>query len=190
MKAAEWIRQQPLTPLLVLAAHVIGGLVAFPVTLMIIATVIVFGPWWGTGYSLIGATLSALTTFGAGHLLGRDAVRRLSGSLLNRISRALRKSGLMMTITLRIVPVAPFSIINVIAGVSGLRLRDFALGTVVGLLPGVVAIALLADRIAASLRRPDLGSFAALAASVAAVGLGLVFLRRWIRRKRAGKSGS
>ena len=188
IEAAEWIRHQPLTPLLVLAAHVVGGLVAFPVTLMIIATVIVFGPWWGIGYALIGATLSALTTFGAGRLLGRDAVQRLSGSLLNRISRALRKSGLMMVITLRIVPVAPFTIINITAGVSGIRLRDFALGTVVGLLPGVVAISLLADRIAASLRRPDLGSFAALAASVVAVGFGLVFFRRWIRRKRAEKS--
>lgn len=72
--------------------------------------------------------------------------------------------------------------------VSGIRLRDFALGTVIGLVPGVVAIALLADRIAASLQRPDMGSFAALAASVAAVGLGPVFFRRWLRRKRAEKS--
>jgi phospholipase D1/2 len=187
MGAAEWIRQQPLSPLLVLAAHVAGGLVAFPVTLMIIATVVVFGPWWGTGYSLLGSALSAMATFGAGRLVGRDVVRRLSGSLVNRISRTLAQSGLLTVITLRVVPVAPFSIINVIAGVSGIRFRDFVLGTLIGMTPGVVAIGVLADRIAQSLRQPELGSFAALAAAIAAVGLGLVALRRWLRRKRAEK---
>ena len=188
MTAAEWIRQQPLTPLLVLAAHVAGGLVAFPVTLMVIATVIVFGPLWGTGYSLLGALLSAMATFGAGRLIGQDAVRRLSGSIVNRISRTLAQSGVLTIITLRIVPVAPFSIINVVAGVSGIRLRDFVLGTVIGMVPGVAAIAVLADRIADSLRRPDLGSITALTAAVAAVGLGLVGLRRWLKRRRSAKT--
>jgi phosphatidylserine/phosphatidylglycerophosphate/cardiolipin synthase-like enzyme/uncharacterized membrane protein YdjX (TVP38/TMEM64 family) len=184
MAVAEWIRQQPLSPLLVLAVHVAGGLVVFPVTLMIIATVIVFGPWWGPLYSLLGATLSALVTFGAGHFIGREAVRRISGSLVNRLSRKLSRSGLLTVITLRIVPVAPFSVINMIAGVSHIRLKDFLLGTVIGMLPGITAIAVLADRIAESLKQPDLGSFAALGAALAAVGLGLVGLRYWIKRQR------
>ena len=182
---AEWIRQQPLSPLLVLAFHVAGGLVVFPVTLMIIATVVVFGPWWGSLYSLLGATLSALVTFGAGHVAGRETVRRISGSIVNRLSRKLSRSGLLTVITLRVVPVAPFSVINVIAGISHIRLKDFLLGTVIGMIPGVIAIAVLADRIAKSLKQPDLGSLAALGAAVAAVGLGLIGLRHWIKRKRS-----
>jgi uncharacterized membrane protein YdjX (TVP38/TMEM64 family) len=185
LAAAEWIRQQPLAPLLVLAAFIAGGLVTFPVTLMVIATVVVFGPWWGAGYSLLGAVLSALATFAAGRLAGRDTVRRLSGSLVNRVNKTLTHSGLLTIITLRIVPVAPFSMINAIAGVSGIRLKHFALGTIIGMIPGVVAIAFLADRIAESLRRPDMGNFVFLAAAVAAVALGLFGLRRWIRRKRS-----
>ena len=147
--AGEWIRQQPFTPLMVMSAYVLGGLVAFPITLMVIASVIVFGPWWGLAYALAGAELSALVVFGIGRLLGRDAVRRVAGSLLNRISRKLSDSGLAAIITFRIVPVAPFSVINVIAGVSEMRLKDYAVGTFVGMLPGIGAIALLSDRISA-----------------------------------------
>ena len=183
--AGEWIHRQPWTPVLVPAAYILGGMVAFPVTLMIIATVIVFGPWWGLFYALIGSELSALVVFGTGRFLGRDAVRRLAGSLLNRLSHKLSASGMMAVITFRIVPVAPFSVINLIAGVSEIRLRDFALGTFIGMIPGVAAVVLLADRISVSLRLPDLGNFTALCVVVVLVVSGLVGLRRWMRRKHA-----
>jgi len=190
--AAEWIRQQPMTPLLVVAGYVLGGLVAFPVTLMIIATVLVFGTWWGLFYALIGSELSAVAVFWIGRLVGQDTVRRFSGSLINRFSNSLSKSGsgLMAVITFRIVPVAPFSVVNLVAGVSEIRLKDFALGTLVGMVPGVVAIVLLADRIAASLRTPDLGHFTLLAVLALAVVLGLVWLRRWVKGKDKQKHKS
>jgi uncharacterized membrane protein YdjX (TVP38/TMEM64 family) len=116
--------------------------------------------------------------------LGRDIVRRFAGSLLNRLSRKLSDSGLTAIITFRIVPVAPFSVINLIAGVSEIRLKDFALGTFIGMLPGVAAIALLADRISDSFRHPDLVRLAALGVVVLLVGGGLMGLRRWVKRKR------
>jgi phospholipase D1/2 len=186
--AGEWIRRQPLTPLLVIFAYILGGMIAFPVTLMVMATVMVFGPWWGLAYALIGSELSALVVFGSGRLLGRDAVRQFAGSLLNRLSQKLSDSGLTAIITFRIVPVAPFSVINLIAGVSEIRLKDFAIGTFIGMLPGVTAIALLADRISDSLRHPDLGRFTALGVALLLVGGGLVGLRQWVKRKPADRS--
>jgi phospholipase D1/2 len=186
--AGEWIRRQPLTPLLVISAYIFGGMIAFPVTLMVMATSMVFGPWWGLAYALTGSELSALVVFGLGRLLGREAVRRFAGSLLNRLSQKLSDSGLTAIITFRIVPVAPFSVINLIAGVSEIRLKDFAIGSFVGMLPGVAAIALLADRISDSLRHPDLIRFTALGVALVLVGGGLVGLRRWVKRKRAERS--
>jgi phospholipase D1/2 len=186
--AGEWVRQQPLTPVLVMAGYVIGGLVAFPVTVMVIATVLIFGPWWGLLYALSGSELSALVVFGTGRLLGRDIVRRFAGSLFNSVSQTLSDAGLMTVITFRIVPVAPFSVINLIAGVSEIRWRDFALGTFLGMVPGVLTIVLLANRIAKSLRSPYIEQFAALGVTVLAVGAGLMGLRRWIKRHRGKRS--
>jgi phospholipase D1/2 len=184
--AAQWIEASRFAPLLVLVAYVVGGLLVMPITLIIVATVTVFGPWQGILYSLLGAELSALVTFGLGHLLGRDAVRRLAGSRVNSVSRLLASRGALTIITLRIVPVAPFTVINVIAGVSDIRLRDFAIGNLVGMIPGVLAIAFLADRIVAYLREPTLPGIAILFVAVAVVALGLFGLRHWIRARRSG----
>lgn len=185
---AAWIDQQPLAPLLVATVYVVGGLVAMPITLMIIATVIVFGPWVGLLYALAGSWLNAMALFGLGRWMGRETVRHFAGSLLNRLSRKLSESGLWAVITFRVVPVAPFSVINLIAGVSEIRWQDYALGTIIGMLPGIVAIVLLADRIAESLRHPDLTQITLLLASIALVGVGLVALRRWIKHNRSAQT--
>jgi phosphatidylserine/phosphatidylglycerophosphate/cardiolipin synthase-like enzyme/uncharacterized membrane protein YdjX (TVP38/TMEM64 family) len=184
--AAQWIEESRFTPLLVMVAYIVGGILVVPLTLIIVATVTVFGPWLGVLYALLGAELSALVTFGLGHLLGRDAVRRLAGSRVNSVSRLLARRGALTIITLRIVPVAPFTVINVIAGVSEIRLRDFAIGNLVGMIPGVLAIAFLADRILAFLRDPSLLSIAILSVAVAVVVLGLFGLRHWVRSRRSG----
>jgi len=184
---AAWIERHPLTPLLVPTAYVLGGLVSFPVTLMIIATVIIFGPWWGLFYALLSSQLSALVMFLLGRCLGGETVSRFAGGLLNRLNQRLSRSGLLAVITLRIIPVAPFSVINIIAGVSAISLRDFALGSLIGMIPGTVAIVMVADRMAESLQRPDLASFAALLAAIAIAGAGLFGLRQWLSRRQRKK---
>ncbi len=181
--AARWIEAQPYTPLMVPAAYVIGGFLSFPVTLMIIATAVIFGPWMGLVYALLGAEISALVMFAAGRRLGRGLVRRYAGDLLNRLSRKLSDTGLIAVITFRVIPVAPFSVINVAAGASEIRFRDFALGSFIGLIPGTLAVVLVEDRILESLRHPGLGNFGAVAAVVAAAGFGLILLRRRLRSR-------
>lgn len=185
--AGEWLRDRPMTPFWVLAAFVAAGFAIIPVTLLFAATVMVFGPWAGMAYSLVGAELSALACFGVGHALGRDAVRRLAGNRLNRISRKLSERGILTMITLRIVPIAPFSVVNVVAGVSEIRFRDFAIGNFLGMLPGVIGIAFVTDRALASLRDPSMTTvLVALAVLVVvAAGLGLV---RYLFKKRSASS--
>jgi uncharacterized membrane protein YdjX (TVP38/TMEM64 family) len=187
--AVQWMEQTRVTPLLVLGAFVLGGFMVIPLTLMIVATVIVFGPWTGLLYSLVGAELSAVLTFAVGHWLGRDTVSRIAGSQINSVARALSERGLLTVITLRIVPVAPFTVINVIAGVSRIRFRDFALGSLIGLLPGVLGIAFLADSIVASLEEPSANSLLWLLAVIAAVAGMLIGLRHILSRRRSREGG-
>ena len=127
---------------LVIAGFVLGGFVMLPVTILVIATAVTFGPWMGFPYAMLGALASAVATYGAGELLGRDAVRRLAGSRINRISKKLATQGMLTIVTLRIVPVAPFSVINLVAGASHIRFKDFLLGTVVGLAPGTLLLSM------------------------------------------------
>ena len=86
-------------------------------------------PVLGIVYALIGATMSGAMTFAIGRHLSRETVRRLAGRRLNDLSRRLGERGLLAIVFVRVVPVGPFSIVNIVAGASHIRWRDFLLGT-------------------------------------------------------------
>lgn len=184
---ARVIKEYPFSPVLVPATYILLSLLSFPVTLMIMATIVVYGPWLGGAYALVGVLLSAMTMFFLGNFLGKEFIARFSGSLINRINQRLKESGLMAIIAFRIIPVAPFSIINLIAGVSAIQLKDFFWGTFIGILPGIVAIAMVADRLSKSLRQPDMTSYTALFAVVVVAIGGLAFFKKWIQKRRTQK---
>jgi uncharacterized membrane protein YdjX (TVP38/TMEM64 family) len=65
---------------------------------------------------------------------------------LNDLSRRLGERGLLAIVFARVVPVGPFSVVNIVAGASHIGWRDFLLGTVIGLLPGVTVASIFVDR--------------------------------------------
>lgn len=182
---AESIKQLPGSPFVVIGAFVAGSLLVVPVTAMIAVTVLVFGPWLGLVYAFGGSVLGATVTYLAGQALGRETLRRVAGSRLDRLSQALGRRGVLAIVTVRILPVAPFTVVNLVAGATHISLRDFIVGTVLGLAPGIIAAALFIDRILAAIRDPGAGSFAVLGGIVVAVTVGMAILRRSLRRRHA-----
>jgi phospholipase D1/2 len=186
---ASSLKHQPWAPAIVLLGYVVAGFLVVPVTVLIVATVFVFGPWLGSLYALVGASLSAAATYGVGRALGRDVVRRLAGPRLNRLSRLLGARGVVAMVTVRLLPVAPYSIVNLVAGASHIRARDFLAGTAIGLTPGIAGIALFTDRVVAAVREPGALTLAILAAVAVAVVLLAIALRRWLGRRGAVDEG-
>lgn len=177
-------KQARSAPLLTLGVFLVSGLVAFPLTVLIVVCVLVFGPWQGFLYSMLGALLSAMSTYGLGHLLGRNTVRRFAGKKLHELNRRLARRGLMTIIVVRIIPFAPFSVINMIAGASKIRFRDFVIGSAVGMLPGIIGVSLFTDRLAATIQEPDLPAFAILVAVVGVIIVSGWTFWRWEERHR------
>jgi len=163
------LREDPLAPLYAVLAFVGGGFVLFPVTMLVGVTAILFGPVLGSLYALIGATMSGAVTFAIGRQLSRETVRGLAGRRLNDLSRRLGERGLLAIVFVRVVPVGPFSIVNIVAGASHIRWRDFLLGTLIGLAPGVTAASIFVDRVAAAIREPGTSTFVLVAAAGAAL---------------------
>ncbi|APD11284.1 hypothetical protein UC34_13150 [Pandoraea vervacti] len=182
MRAVERIRLMPLAPLMIMAVYVAGTLVMVPVTVLIVVTVVVFGPVAGAAYALAGTSLGAITGYGVGRTLGRDAVQRFGGQRLNALSRQIGNHGLLAMIVLRLMPIAPFTLVNLVVGASRIRLRDCLLGTFIGMLPGILIAAALVDRVAALAQRPSGLTVALLGAVLVLPGMGVVALRRRIRR--------
>jgi len=180
---AEQFKHSAVAPFLTLAAFVLGALMVVPVTAMIAVTVLAFGPILGFSYALVGMTVSALLTFWIGKLLGRHSIQRLAGSRLHQLSRRLAQKGVVAVVMIRLVPVAPFTIVNLIAGASHIRLRDFAFGTVLGELPGLLAISIFVNQISDTIRYPTVTSIGMLAVIALLLFLGSIGLWRWLNKR-------
>jgi uncharacterized membrane protein YdjX (TVP38/TMEM64 family) len=99
----------------------------------------VFGVLKGTLAVLVGATLGAILAFGVGRYVARDWVqRRLEGrEAFTAIDRAVAKAGFTVVLLTRLSPVFPFNLLNYAFGLTGVSLRDYALGSV-GMVPGTL----------------------------------------------------
>jgi phosphatidylserine/phosphatidylglycerophosphate/cardiolipin synthase-like enzyme/uncharacterized membrane protein YdjX (TVP38/TMEM64 family) len=160
---AHRIDGTPFTPLIVIAFYALAGML-IPVTLLIGVTGAVFGPLYGALYAIVGSTASAVLTYLLGRWTGRDTVRRYLGARVNRLSRRIAKRGILAMAIIRILPVAPFTVVNLIAGASHIGLRDYMLGTMLGMSPGIVLTVTFVHHLAAAIRDPSPQTFAILAA--------------------------
>lgn len=191
LAVVAWAREfagRPWAPLLVLGAYTPACLLLFPRPLITLGAVVAFGPLRGSLYALAGILLAALVTYGLGRRLPRRLVRSLAGRRLNRVSRTLRRRGLLAMSAIRLVPLAPFAVIGLVAGAIHIRLWHFMLGTLFGTLPGTVATTLFGGQVEAALRDPGQISYALLAAVVVLLASLSLAVRRWLLgQARKGK---
>jgi uncharacterized membrane protein YdjX (TVP38/TMEM64 family) len=172
-------------PLIALVAYVAGGLLMFPVTVLIALTAMAFGPGLGFLCAAAGSALSAVVTYQIGAIAGRKGLRRLVGRRLNKVSRKLAKRGMLSIVFVRLVPVAPFTIINLVSGASHIRFGDYMLGTAVGMAPGIIVMTLLGDRLRQALQDPSAANLWILVIVVAAwIALSVALQAMLSRRRR------
>lgn len=180
-RLADWLetaRTPVIREALVLAAFVGASLLMAPLTLLVVAAGLLLGPWLGFACAFAGALLSALCGFLLGRVLGRSSLERLSGSRLHRLSRRLADQGVLAVAMLRLVPVAPYTVVNLVAGASHLRLGAFLLGSALGLAPGVLGLAVFSGSLLQALTDPGPGTLLLLVAVAAVLVGGALALRR------------
>lgn len=151
------IDHYPGTLFWVVGAYLLGSLVLFPITILNVATVLTFGPIVGNLYALTGWLASASMGYGLGRRFGMELVHKWLGRRVHRLIRQLENHGFFSVLIMRLVPVAPFTIVNLFVGASGIGFRDFVLASLVGRIPGVVILTLAGAQLEYFLRHPALG---------------------------------
>jgi phospholipase D1/2 len=155
-------------------AFLVAGAIAFPINILVLATAAAFGPWLGALYSAIGSLASALIMYFVGAHFGQARLMRLLGHRARRALEAVRRRGVLAVVTFRIVPVAPFTIVNLAAGASAIAFGDFVVGSLIGMAPGLALVSFMGDRIVAIVSDPTAEEIAILAlAIVGYIGLAL-----------------
>ena len=184
VKLARSLQEMPFTPLAVIAGYVVAGVLMVPVTLLIGVTGIVFGPIAGALYAIAGTVLSAAVTYGIGRGVGKSALRRLLGPRIERWNRQIARGGVIAMIVMRILPVAPFSVVNLIAGALQVGFRNYLIGTLVGMAPGILVTVTFAHHLAETVRRPSMGAITVLAVVASLLIASAIGLQRMFERKR------
>jgi uncharacterized membrane protein YdjX (TVP38/TMEM64 family) len=110
-----------------------------------------FGPFLGSIYTVIGATIGAMIVFSLVKILGREFIVQLLARklpALYRYDQALKKQGFVTVLTLRLIPLFPFSGLNYALGLTAVKFRDYFLATFIGIIPGTILYSHLGSSVA------------------------------------------
>jgi len=185
-KITAWavaLRTNPSRVPIILVAYLIGSMISLPITILILATALVFDPVEGIIYSFIGCMIGAGVTYAMGYFLGSDFIRQLTGAKWKALEGKITQTGILAVAALRAIPIAPFTVVNIISGAFQVPVRDYIFGSLLGLAPGIIVTNLFARQLQSAIRNPGLGSFVLVAALVVVSILGTI----WLRRKFANK---
>jgi uncharacterized membrane protein YdjX (TVP38/TMEM64 family) len=172
-----------LAPIAVILAYTPACFTMFPRPLITLFAVIAFGPWLGFAYSMTGILLAALVTYVVGVRLPGDTVRKLAGPKMDSLAEVLRRRGLIACFAVRIVPAAPFAVEGFVAGNIGIRMRDFLLGTFLGMLPGTLTTTVFGDQIQTALEDPSKINWWLVAGVVVMFAVMIWYVRRWFAQQ-------
>jgi uncharacterized membrane protein YdjX (TVP38/TMEM64 family) len=110
-------------------------------TVLTLAGGFLFGVVLGTVYVNIAATSGAVAAFIAARYLFRDVFERKFGRRLEAIERGIEQNGFHYLLTLRLIPLFPFFLVNLASGLTRMRLSTYLLATAVGIIPGSIVYA-------------------------------------------------
>ncbi len=173
---SPWVRFATAT-----AVIAVCTLLMVPLTPLVVASALLLGPWMGFGSSMTGAVLSAIGGFVAGERMGGPLLEHYGESRVNRLSKRLSSRGILAVATLRMVPVAPFTVVNIVAGASHLSLGRFLVGTAIGMVPGIGILTIFSQSLFRAVTEPGLESLLILLVATVFVGSAIYLLRKLLK---------
>jgi uncharacterized membrane protein YdjX (TVP38/TMEM64 family) len=173
-------------PLVFMAAYAVAAVAFLPGSIFTIAGGALFGPWFGTLYSLVGASAGALLAFLGARYVAADWVAGFSGQRLERLQRGIDREGWRFVAFVRLVPLFPFNLLNYALGLTRIGLLPYVVATFICMAPGALAYAWVGHAGAEVIA----GGRGAIQAGLLALGLIAVvaFLPRLVRRIKADPS--
>ena len=144
-RLVELLRQSWWAPLAFVALYVVATALDFSGAVLTLAGGAVFGFVWGAVLNTIGANLGASAAFWVTRRLGREGLQAFLGARLRALDRVSAEQGFAWLLRLRLIPVVPFNLLNIAAGLTAMPWRTFAAATAIGILPATLIYTYFAD---------------------------------------------
>ena len=165
----------------VLGLVAVTSLFMVPLSALVVAAALILDPWQAFAASMTGAVISAAVAFVTGEFGGGRILEHYGESRVHRLSKRLSDRGLLAVAVLRLIPVAPYTVVNVVAGASHLQLGKFLLGTAIGLVPGVAALTWFSGSLLEAVRNPGAETLGILGVVIVVIVTGVLLMRRLLR---------
>lgn len=175
-----------------LAAAVAGftglAFLGVPQFVLVAAAVVAFGPWTGFAYSFIGNLISAVIGFLVGRRFGARLLKDYAGRGVKDFMELVGKNGLWASAIVRLVPSAPFVVVNMAAGCTPMTLGAFILGTAIGSVPKLALTAFAGAQMVRGLNGGGWTRWATLAVTAAVWVASALWARAWLKRREAART--
>ncbi len=180
----------PAAPLAAVGGFCALAFLGVPQFVLIAAAVVAFGPWAGFAYSWLGTWTSSLIGFALGRRFGARLLADYAGRGVRDFIAMVGRNGFLASLIVRLVPSAPFIVVNMAAGVTPMGWWGFAAGTGIGIVPKIALTAFAGQAVVRGLNGGGAGHWTSLAAAAALwLGSGLL-ARAWIKRRERRAAGA
>ena len=176
-----------LGPLVYVILYAIGTVAFVPGSLFALAGGVLFGPVWGSGLNLAGATLGASLAFLTARYLAGDWASRKAGGSLKKLVSGVEAEGWRFVAFVRLVPLFPFNLTNYAFGLTRIGFLPYVITSFICMAPGAIAYTWLGY----AGREAVAGNSSAIKYGLLALGLlaAIVFLPRLFSRLKTAETG-
>lgn len=133
----------PWGPAVFILIYLVAPALFLPGSPLTIASGVLFGPVWGTVYSIVGATGGATIAFIIGRYFGREWVERKASGRLKAIKDGVEEEGWRFLAFTRLVPLFPFNLLNYVFGLTRIPLPHYVIVSFICMLPATAVYAYL-----------------------------------------------
>ena len=133
-----------LAPLLFMSVYVVTVAFSLPgAAVLSITGGFLFGVWLSTSLAVVAATLGATILFIVARTAVGEPLRARAGPWITRMAEGFQENALSYLLVLRLVPLFPFFVVNLVPAFLGVPVRTFVLGTFIGIIPGAIVFNLV-----------------------------------------------
>ena len=146
---SDWlftIKEQPLSGLIYGAIYVAGVILFLPGLALTTLAGVLFGFVKGSLIVIIASNIGVQLAFLIARYIGRDFVTKFikEDSFVDQMSTKMKNNGFMVMLYMRLLPVFPFNVINYASGLTPIKYKDYAIASLIGMLPGTLVYVYLA----------------------------------------------
>lgn len=176
-RAATWLKSIGniwWAPAVFILFYCIFNVLLVPATILSLTAGAVWGWWEGGLWVLVASTVASAIPFFLARSTGSRWIEAQVRKRASGLYEKLHHEGFITLLLLRLVPIAPYNILNYAAGLAGIRTRHYLLATFIGTIPGIFIFTYLADSIAAGVISPGQAFLRILLAGVFLASLALI----------------